>query len=98
MQTHGARDSPPLRAVRRYVAAVRHMRPATALVGPQKVRAKNRAGFGIRFPHKRLMARSEPKVEPLFPRHLARQWVRLAAPKHRLEDRPDRIAIVCRCE
>src|SRR6516225_3287859 len=94
MCAHGPCHSLTARVGSRHVAAICHMRPATRLIGAQKVGPEPAP---ILLGHKHLMSACKPKRERRFTAHLPRQRVGVAGANHRLQDPPDCIRIVRTC-
>jgi hypothetical protein len=90
MRAHRARHASSRPRRRRHITAIRHMRPATRLVRPQKISARQNS---ILLHHKNLMPRREPERQCLLMSHLPRQRIRLTCPDHRLQHEPNSIPI-----
>ena len=70
------------------------MTAATALVRPQIIRTRHSA---LVLGNKDLVPVGKPVAKRFLSRHLARQRVHVACPNHRLNYRPDRIAVSSLC-
>src|SRR5579859_1695018 len=93
MQAHLARDAAALRGWRGDVAAIGHVRTSALLVRLQEIGSQH---FPVFFPYEGLFIRCKPVFERLLLAHIPRKRVRLAAPDHRLKNRPNCITITAR--
>src|SRR5713101_9982206 len=91
MQTHRARNAATLSARRRNVAAIGNVRSPATLVGSQEIRSKDGATF---LPNKSFISRSKPELKRFCLIHFTRKSVGIAAPNHRLQNRPNGVFVV----
>jgi len=88
---HGAADARSLGIRRCHVAAVGHVSAAAHLVRLEKVGAENPLRF---FSDEDVMAFALPVFQRIAPAHVSREGIGLSCADHRLQDGPDRVAIV----
>src|SRR6185295_5210294 len=90
MVAHRARHSSPGRLAGRHIAAVGYVGPTPALIGLQKIGAKD---LPCLFGDKYLVPRCVPVGERFLARHVRGQSIGVARADHSFEDFPDGIGV-----
>jgi hypothetical protein len=93
MRAHRASHPAPLPRARRHISAIRHMRPSTMLIRPQKISPRQHPTL---LRHKHLMPLRKPKRQRRLRPHPALQRISLPRTNHRLQHQPNPLPIPLR--